>query len=65
VSCDRWTAVHGWNFASHRHVQLPTQLVKVKGKGKVHPRTGHEGPEGEKRYSSILSLISTLDGVGG
>ena len=21
--------------------------VKVKGKGKVHPRTGHEGPEGE------------------
>jgi hypothetical protein len=21
--------------------------IKVKGKGKVHPRTGHEGPEGE------------------
>jgi len=22
-------------------------LCKVKGKGKVHPRTGYEGPEGE------------------
>jgi hypothetical protein len=22
-------------------------LVKVKGNGKVHPRTSHEGPEGE------------------
>jgi len=38
---------------------------KGKRKGKVHPRTGHEGPEGEYRYSSTLSLTSTLDGVGG
>jgi hypothetical protein len=22
-------------------------LLLVKGKGKAHPRTGHEGPEGE------------------
>jgi hypothetical protein len=36
-----------------------------KGKGKVHPRTGHEGPEGEHRYSSTLSLTSALDGVVG
>ena len=34
-------------------------------KGKVHPRTGHEGLEREKRYSSTLSLNSGLDGVGG
>jgi hypothetical protein len=34
-------------------------------KGHVHPRTGHEGPEGEQRYSSTLSLTSALDGVGG
>ena len=34
-------------------------------KGKVHPRTGHEGPEGEEVYSSTLSLISALDGVSG
>jgi hypothetical protein len=40
-----------------------------KGKGKVngnvHPRTGHEGPEGEEMYSSTLSLTSALDGAGG
>ena len=40
-------------------------LQSVKGKGKAHPRTGHEGPEGEWRYSSILSLTSALCGVGG
>jgi hypothetical protein len=38
---------------------------KGKGKGKVHPRTGHEDPEVEKRYSSTLSLTSALGGVGG
>ena len=35
---------------------------QCKGKGKVHPRTGHEGPEGEQRCSSTLSLTSALDG---
>jgi len=38
---------------------------KGKGRGKVHPRTGHEGPEGEGTYSSTLSLTSALDWVGG
>jgi hypothetical protein len=38
--------------------------VMFKGKGKVDPRTFHEGPEGEQRYSSTLPLISTLDGGG-
>ena len=33
----------------------------VKGKG--HPRTDHEGPEGE--YSYTLSLTSALEGLGG
>ena len=28
-------------------------------KGKVRPITGHEGPEGEQRYSSALSLTLT------
>jgi hypothetical protein len=32
--------------------------------GKVRTRTGHEGPEGEQKYSSTLSLTSALDGVG-
>ena len=37
-----------------------------KGKGKGHPRTGHEGPEGEQMYSSTLPSTSALDGgVGG
>ena len=38
--------------------------VKVKGKGKGHPRTGREGPEGEQMYSSTVSLTSALDGGG-
>ena len=37
---------------------------KVKGKGKGHPRTGHEGPEGEQIYSSTLPSTSALDGGG-
>jgi len=35
-----------------------------KGKGKVHPITGHEDPVVEKRYSSTHSLTSALDGGG-
>ena len=38
---------------------------KGKGQGKLHPTTGHEIPEGEERYSSILSLTSALYGVSG
>jgi len=34
----------------------------IKHKGKVHPKTGNEGPEVEQRYSSTLSLTSELDG---
>ena len=33
-----------------------------KGKGKGHPRTGHESPEGEQIYSSTLPSTSPLDG---
>jgi hypothetical protein len=40
-------------------------MFDSKGKSNVHPITGHEGPEREKRYSSALSLTSALDGVGG
>jgi hypothetical protein len=38
--------------------------TSVKGIGKVRPRTGREGSEGEYMYSSTLSLISGLDGGG-
>jgi len=30
--------------------------------GKLCPRTGNEGPEGEQRYSCTPSLTSALDG---
>jgi hypothetical protein len=33
-----------------------------KGKGKSHPRTGHETPVWEQIYGSTLSLTSALDG---
>jgi hypothetical protein len=39
--------------------------VNVKIKRTVHPRTGHESPEVEYRYSSTLSPNSGLGGVGG
>jgi hypothetical protein len=35
----------------------------VRCKGEVHPATDQEGPEGECKYISILSLTSALDGV--
>jgi hypothetical protein len=38
--------------------------LKCKGKGTVHPITGHEGPEGEQMYSSTLPSTSALDGGG-
>jgi hypothetical protein len=39
--------------------------VRVKVKRKVHPVAGHECPDGEERYSTTLSLTSSLDWVGG
>ena len=41
------------------------KLGFCKSKGKVHPRTGHEDPKEEWKYSPTLSLASALDGVGG
>jgi hypothetical protein len=41
-----------------------TMRVLVKVKGKVLPRTGHEGPKGGVDYNSTLSLTSALDGGG-
>jgi hypothetical protein len=43
------------------NIQNPIKENKGKGKCKLHPVTGHEGPEWEKRYSSTLSLTSALD----
>ena len=39
-----------------------TQYFETSGsKCRVHPRTGHGGPEGEQRYSFTLSLTSAVD----
>ena len=39
---------------------LYNSCSKSKGKGTVHPRTGHEGTEEEWRYRCTLSLTSAL-----
>jgi len=36
-----------------RQVKL-NELRKVKGKGKVHPTTGHEGPEGSRGIALLF-----------
>ena len=40
-------------------------MQEGKGQGKFNPITSHEGPDGENRYSSTLSLTSALDGICG
>jgi hypothetical protein len=37
-------------------------FMSVYVEGRVHSRTGHEGPEGEQKYNSTLSLTSALEG---
>ena len=43
---------------------LLINTLKGKVNGEVLPITVHEGPEGEQRYSSTLSVTSALDGGG-
>ena len=38
--------------------------LSTQDKGKVLPRTGYEGPEGEQMYCATLLSTSALDGVG-
>ena len=55
-----------WAGSPAAGVQVTISGIKsccvIKGKGKVHPITGHEGPEGEQMYSSTLPSTSVLDG---
>jgi hypothetical protein len=46
------------------NLNLMASNTDKKVKVKFHPRTGHEGAEGEWRYSFALSLTSALDGGG-
>jgi len=62
---NRQTAVTGTVRQTEIPALLDKRVTDIKGKeGNVHPRTGHDGPEGEQRYSSTLSLTSALDGGG-
>jgi len=54
-----YSRMHYYHITNSR-----STVVIVVYKVKVHPRTGHEGPKGEK-YSSAFSLTSALNGVGG
>ena len=49
------------NFARRAHSAIWDGWNEEKDNGKGHPRKGHEGPEGKKRYSSIFYLTSALD----
>ena len=46
-----------------RHITSQKHSTSIQKEQEVHPRTGYEGPEGKQRYSSNLSLTSSLDGV--
>jgi hypothetical protein len=58
--CDPFSPVNIISPMLHTRFHLYS-VLKVKS----NPRTGHEGPMGESRYCSTLSLTSALDGVGG
>jgi hypothetical protein len=49
----------------HLDTDQVSEPSRVKNKSKFRPGTRHEGTEGEQRHSSILSLTSALDRVGG
>jgi hypothetical protein len=45
-------------------IEVTYKAEIINKKGIIHPRTGHEDLEGEKRYSSTLSSTLALDGGG-
>jgi hypothetical protein len=44
----------GRMFAGITSAALVVVVRGFKGEGEVHPRTGHEGPEGDLRYISYI-----------
>ena len=59
------TALHYLNLGIRWKCVVTFMPRPVKVKLKFNPEQAHEGPDGEYRYSSTLSLTSALDGVGG
>jgi hypothetical protein len=62
----KWNSNYGLNVPQFIVYKHPSILQYVNNgdetQRNVHPRTGHEGPDGKQRYSSALSLIWVLDG---
>ena len=62
-----FSRVNQSNKTTGPRVREDRSAFKIKATLKVNVKvtlTGHEGPEVEQRYSSILSLTSALDGDG-
>jgi len=51
-------------YNTQKYCKTPLVIKLDKGKGKVHHRTGQEGPEKEQIYNSTLSLTTALGGDG-
>ena len=70
--CNRWRGVVYFTprpfyprYPLNRKLDWPTEAIWTfwrRDRGKIHPRTGHEAAETERKYSSTLSLTSALDG---
>ena len=64
-----WTAPRGGQLSNTCSVadtvtddDAMSRVRPIKVKCKVHPSTGHEGPEAEKGHNFTLSLTSALNG---
>ena len=49
------------NMNGEQRRKAQSRILKGKVKGKVHCRTGHEGPKRDQRYSPSLSVTLALD----
>jgi hypothetical protein len=57
----RWAAnFKNFNISKSRAIIFLRKIERLP-KGQVRSRTGHEGPEGEQRYSYTFSLTSALE----
>ena len=57
------TVIFDVSGAANIKIKIFWDVISSKGKGKVRPRTGHEGQEVEQMYSSTLPSTSALDRV--
>ena len=52
------------HLCAHMHAHTIVSILTLESNCKVHPRTGHDGPDREKRCSFTLSLTLALDWAG-